>query len=113
MALDPEEFDFCSEVYVVERVVELVVANLRGESEQIRIEALRAPGSSGRKYHARAYIKEDITVQPTYPQGRGKFGREPESFSVWVPYDLPWTDRETADEAIAQALFFLRERCQR
>jgi hypothetical protein len=56
--------------------------------------------------------KRKITVQPTYPQSHGNFDRKPETMQVWVSYDLPWTDRNTADDALAQALGFLKDRCQ-
>lgn len=100
--------DFCSEFYVVEKTVEVVVQIL-GESQTIRIEALQSLPQG--KYSTRAYIQEHVTVQPTYPQTGSKFDRKPESVRVWVDYDLPWTNRESADEALHQALGFLSERC--
>ena len=58
-----------------------------------------------------AYIEEEITVQPTYPHTDGDFSRPQESVTVWIDYNLPWTDRDSADAALAQALGFLKERC--
>ncbi len=109
--LDPSAYDFCSEFYIVEKAIEVVVS-IGGETQQIRIEALYGPNSTTR-YSTRAYIKEDVTVQPTYPQDSEGFGKKPESVSMWVDYDLPWTARNSADDALAQALGFLGERCRK
>jgi hypothetical protein len=106
--LDPSRYGFCSEFYVVEKAVEVVV-EIAGTPETIRIEAHKRGNAQG--YCTRSFIQRDITVQPTYPQENGCFSRKPESITVWVTYDLPWTDRETADAALAQALSFLGERC--
>jgi hypothetical protein len=103
----PERFSFCSEFCVVAKVVEVVV-NLGGANRTVRIEALDRFYSTQPSYSTRAYIQESVTVQPTYPQSNGRFERKPESMRVWVPYDLPWTDRDSADGAIEQALGFLR-----
>lgn len=102
-------YAFCSEFYVVEKAIEVVVS-VQGEERHIRIEALYGPDSATR-YSTRAYIKEDVTVQPTCPQDSEGFGKKPESVSVWVAYHLPWTARDSADGALAQALGFLGERC--
>ena len=109
--LDPSEYDLCSEFYIVERAIEVVVS-IGGEAQQIRIEALYGPDSATR-YSTRAYIKEHVTVQPTYPQDSEGFVKKPESVSMWIAYDLPWTARSSADEALAQALGFLGERCRK
>jgi hypothetical protein len=106
--INRQNIDFCDEFYVVEKSVEVVV-KISGEPQTIRIEALQSP--SQEKYCTRAYIQYYATVQPTYPQTGDKFDSEPKDISVFVDYDLPWTDRETADEAINQALGFLREKC--
>ncbi|MFT8246765.1 hypothetical protein [Roseomonas sp. BN140053] len=109
--LDPSAYDFCSEFYTVEKVIEVVV-NIGGQARQIRIEALHGPSSTAR-YSTRAYIKEYLTVQPTYPQNSEGFVKKPESVSMWIAYDLPWTARSSADEALAQALGFLGECCRK
>lgn len=100
--------DFCDEFYVVEKSIEVVV-KMSGEPQTIRIEALQALPDG--KYCTRAYIQEYVTLQPTFPQTGRKFDRKPEDMCVWVDYSLPWTDRESADEALNQALGFLREKC--
>jgi hypothetical protein len=110
--MDPKLYPFCSEFYIVEKAVEVVVT-LKGSSEQrrIRIDALHTPGPTTTPYSTKAYIEEDVTVQPTYPQTVGNFDQAPRSVSIWIDYELPWTSRSTADDAIAQALGFLKERC--
>ena len=92
--LDPANYPFCSEFYIVEKSIE-VVAKINGENRQIRIDALRGPDSTAR-YSTASYIKEDITVQPTYPQTNGGFDRKPEGVQVWIAYDLPWTARDSS-----------------
>lgn len=105
--LERNQHAFASEFYVIEKTIEVVV-NIKGENETIKIEAHHdlADGS----YKTRAFIQENLTLQPTYPQVGGKFGNKPDDFRVYVDYDLPWTHRDSADEALQQALGFLRER---
>lgn len=57
--LDPKNFPSCSEFYIVEKVVEVVVL-IGGEPRQIRIEALR--DESG-KYSTRGYIQDHVKLQ--------------------------------------------------
>jgi len=99
---------FCSEFYVVEKSIEVVV-NIGGERRRIRIDALHDERDG--HYSTISYVKEDVILQPTYPQTHGSFGRTPEDMHVWVSFDLPWTHLDTADHALRQALGFLRERC--
>jgi hypothetical protein len=105
---DENLHSFCNEFYTVEKVIEVVV-NLGGQSRRVRISALRDPKG---KFSTRAQIEEDITVQPTYPQSNGQFTNKPVSHRVWVVLDFPWTDRTTADDALRQALGFLRDMCK-
>ena len=100
--------EFCDEFYVVEKSIEVVV-KIAGEPQTIRIEALKSLPQA--KYCTRAYIQEYVTLQPTFPQTGEKFDRKLEDMCIWVDYSLPWTDRESADDALNQALGFLRERC--
>jgi hypothetical protein len=103
--LDSSRYDFCSEFYTVEKSVEVVV-ELVGEQETVKIEALRNDKSG--RYCARAFIQRDITVQPTYPT------QEPESITVWAIYDnFPWTDGDSEDSVLAQALGFLEQACRK
>ena len=105
---DGNTHTFCSEFYTIEKSIEVVVT-IQGQDEQIRINALRE-GETG-KFSTRAYIERNLTLQPTFPQTSGSFDSDPEGFRVWVDYDLPWTNRDSADAALGQALGFLRERC--
>jgi hypothetical protein len=95
--LDPENFPSCSEFYIVEKVVE-VVTHIGGEPRQVRIEALK--DKSG-KYSTRGYILDHVKLQAAFSDGETK------STTIWLPYDLPWTHRTTADDALTQALGFL------
>ena len=97
--LDPSDFPFASEFYVVEKTIEVVVS-INGEPERIRIDALKA----GDSYSTTTYIEESVVVQPA-SGGSHKVVRQ------WVDYDLPWTVRESADAALVQALAFLQEVC--
>jgi hypothetical protein len=106
--INNSNIDFCVEFYVVEKTVEVVV-QISGKSQTIRIEALQSLPQG--KYSTRAHIQENVTVQPTYPQTGSKFDHKPKDVCIWVNYNLPWTDREGADEALNQALGFLKERC--
>ena len=103
--LDPRHHDFCSEFYTVETSIEVVVA-IRGEERRIRIDVLR--NARDGRFNTKAYIEEDVTVQPTYPQTGDSFGRKPEHIRVWISYDLAWTNRDSVEGALQQALGFLR-----
>lgn len=109
-SIDPSTFDFCNAFYVVEKSIEVLVT-LGGEDRRIRIDVLHELNTES--YSTHAYIKEDLTVQPTYPQSHGEFKREPTSVHLWIDYvDLPWTPSNSADAALKEALSFLRERCR-
>jgi hypothetical protein len=58
-------------------------------------------------------LQENITVQPTYPQEHERFIKKPQSMRIWIGYDLPWTDQDTADGALTQALGFLSDRAKK
>ena len=103
-----QQHGFCSEFYTVEKSIEVVVT-IRGEDETIRIDALKDELIG--RYKTKAYREEHVTLQPTYPQTQGAFDRQPQDYRVWVDYALPWTDRESADGALNQALDFLSDRC--
>ena len=105
--LDEKNYSFCDEFYVVEKTFE-VVLDIAGHTESIRIEAKVALPSG--IYSTSAYKQVHITAQPTYPQSNGNFDRKPTDVSIWVPYDLPWTSGDSADDVLRQALSFLRER---
>jgi len=106
----PASYEAFKHAYIVEKTVD-VEAEIRGESQMIRIEALRHFRDG--HYSTRAYRQEHVTLQPTYPQSGGKNDRLPEDYRIWVDYDLPWTHHEDADSALSQALGFLSERCDK
>jgi hypothetical protein len=101
--IDAANYGFCQQFYTVEKSVEVIVS-LGGEQRCVRIEALRGRDGS---YSTKAYIKEELIVQPAFPQTSEKL--QP---SVWIGYSLPWTNRDSADGALHQALKFLEERCR-
>jgi len=103
--IKPSAYANCSEFYEVAKTVEFV-KSYGGEDRYFRINALLHPGSE--RYSTSAYIRESVTLQPTYPQTHGNFDRKPEDMQVWAVFgNIGWTDRNTAEEAIEQALGFL------
>ena len=104
---DQDQHSFCSEFSIVEKTID-VVAEISGETETIRIEAHRNEPAG--RYSTSSFIQEHITVQPSYPMSNGEYDRKPEDMIVWRKYDLPWIDRGNAEDAIRQALGFLKEK---
>ncbi|MFG1465968.1 hypothetical protein V5F77_24120 [Xanthobacter sp. DSM 24535] len=100
--------DFAGEFYVIEKTVELVF-QMRGESETVRIEALRGAPAGG--YSIRARILRHFVLQPSFPLENGIRRDPPGDYEVWVPLApaLPWVDEATADEAIERALGWLKQ----
>jgi hypothetical protein len=99
-------YGFAEEFYVVEKTVELVITT-EHNSVTIRVEALHDPRKG--EFHARAYSREEFRIQPANLQTNSGCDCPGEVKSLWVNYDLPWTCRSTADDAISQALGFLRD----
>lgn len=108
--LDRNTFNFCNEFYVVVKSVE-IVARVADNEKHIRIDALHSPDTN--QYSTSSYVFEHVTLQPTYPQTNSEFAKAPESFGVWVSYDLPWTSGSSAEVVLAQALSFLRDRVEK
>lgn len=101
----------CTEAYEIEKTIDVVVTlKSSHEPRHVRIEALR--DLSNNKYSTTAYVRENIIVQPTYPQSNGNFDRKLSEMEIWIDYDLPWTDGDSADAVLTRALGFLRERCE-
>lgn len=101
--IDPRNFPFCSEFYVVERVIEVVVS-FGDEQKRVRIEALKAKSGD---YCTHGYIQHNVKLQ-------SDFGDEEIKTTIWIPYDhLPWTSGPTPDVVLRQALSFLGERCSK
>jgi len=86
--------DFCSEFYLIEKVIEIVVS-IQG-TKRIRIEALK--NGNSHKYSVQSYVQDYIRVNG-------------EDVLTWVNFELPYVIRDTADQAINQALDFLSEKC--
>jgi len=95
--LVPLDYPFCSEMYIVEKTIH-VVARIRGDDRQIRIEALHNPFGP-RAYITRSYIHERIA------------NAAGEQLGTWVDYNLPLASGSSADEALTKALSALGERC--
>lgn len=103
--IEPTADKNCSEFYEVAKTVEFVMP-YGGEDTQFRVEALHDLHSG--RFSTRAYYYEHFHLQPSYPVVNGKFTKNPADFQVWVPLpNAAWTDRDTADQAITQALGFL------
>lgn len=103
--INPNTYSKCSEFYEVAKTVEFV-KNHAGEDKQFRIDALHDLKAGN--FSTAVYVKESFTLQPTYPQTNGAFDRKPEDAYIWIAYNnVGWTNRNTADEAIEQALGFL------
>jgi hypothetical protein len=96
--------DYATEFYTIERTVELV-ANER----TYRIEVLEQ-NKGAKRFVTRIYQQEDIVAQPAYPMSSNQYDRKPQIYSIWESIDVGWTDRDTADGALQQALGFLGER---
>lgn len=95
----------CSEFYEIAKIVEFVIP-YRGEDTQIRIEVLHDLQTD--RFSTSVYYKEHFNLQPSYPVQSGNFANKPADFQVWVPLpNTAWVDRNTADEAITQALGFI------
>ncbi|WP_066922827.1 hypothetical protein [Methylobacterium sp. CCH5-D2] len=94
-----------SEFYEIAKTVELYV-RVNGVTEHIRIVArdnLRGTFSTV------SYIQREIYADLVYPGT----GESRVKMMVWADWDLPWTNRDTPEEAINQALSFLWERAER
>lgn len=103
--IQPAAYKNCSEFYEVVKTVEFVMP-YGGEDTQFRIEAMHDQQSG--RFSTRVSYHEHFHLQPSYPVVSGKFTTKPGDFQVWVPFpNAAWTDRDTADEAITQALGFL------
>lgn len=101
----------CTEAYEIEKTIDVVVTlKSSHEPRRVRIEALK--NLSNNKYSTTAYVRENITVQPTHPQSKGNFDRKPSEMEIWIDYYLPWTNGDSADDVLTRALGFLRERCE-
>ena len=103
--INPKCYSSCAEFYEVAQTVQFV-KSYAGEDRRFKIEALFDPQNGN--YSTKAYLQEDVTLQPSFPVTNGVFDRKPTTFTVWVSFtNIGWTSRATAEEAIEQALGFL------
>jgi hypothetical protein len=101
--LNPTQFKFCSEFYIVEKTI-IVVVELEGQLRHVRLEAVQ---DSEESYSVRAYIEETAMVQLAAAEP----GEEVEA-TTWRTFGLPDVlTADTADQALRQALSYLGERC--
>lgn len=103
--IKPAAYKNCSAFYEVVKTVEFVKPH-GGKDTCFRIDALFDPQSG--RYSTTVYYQEDFRLQPAFPVSNGNFTTNPGDFSVWVPFpNAAWTDRDSAEQAIEQALGFL------
>jgi hypothetical protein len=101
MTINSDLYSFCSEFHEVTQVFQLS-APIDGDSRDLRITVLRNPASNS--FWASIDILGDFTLQPDYPGPQT-------SEQIWVRVsEFSSADTATADEAIAGALNFLRDR---
>lgn len=108
--LDPNDYRFCNEFYVVEKSIVVAVELKDGSSATIRIDALHALARN--RYLTYSYIFEDVAMQPDHSQAEMRIGAHTEPTRTWIDFELPWTDADTADGAISEALHFLSDMCK-
>ena len=105
MPLQVSENKNCYEFYVVEKTIHVVVTLAAGGDATIRIDALRDMRSG--EYSTTAYIERRFKLT----LGDGEVADDSE-FAAWVDFELPWTNRATADDALNQALSWLSQKCK-
>ena len=105
--LDQSYFEDVQELYVVEKSIE-VFAEVRGNSERIRIDALRHEQDGLVRYSTTAFMEIAATVTPLRDCEDASEDVQPFNAQIWVSCDIPWTDGGSADEVLNQALGFLQ-----
>jgi hypothetical protein len=109
MPYNEQVHGFCTEFYVVEKSIEVVV-ELAGETTRVRIDALRHEQNGS--YKTKAYVEEAVVLELAYPSPDDD-GKIPHRRYIWVDYlSLPWTNGDSADAVLSQALGFLRDACE-
>ena len=91
-----------TEVYEVVHTVDVTMNH-----DMYRIEVLKDYSRSSFEYVVRYYLRQAMTVQPSFPSDGGIFSRTPESMYVWVYTHFPDVHADTPDRALAQALGFM------
>ena len=110
MPLTPSDYACASEIYQVQKVVEVEVLLSNGTCKRtparIRIEALRDMRNG--QFNTRAYIERTVVMQL---QPTPMPGEQNSELWMWVTHKIPWIQGVTADEALQQALRFISEEC--
>jgi hypothetical protein len=94
--------DYLTEVYTVEKTVEVWISADDVPSFPLRIEAIRDEQTG--KYKTRAYTMKDVDVSLS------PYDTKKTPVKAWIESYTPNTSRDSADEAINQLLGFLPER---
>jgi hypothetical protein len=103
--ITPNSYSGCSEFYEVAKSVEFF-KQYGGQDRRFRIDALFDPKNG--RFSTSAYIEEAVNIQPSYPVVNGQFATAPDDFRIWVVFtNVGWTDRDSAEAAIEQAMGFL------
>lgn len=87
MSLDPKNYQFCFEFDVLEKTVVVSVTLSSEEVVQIQVEAFKTNNPNA-NYTTSCKVLND---------GEGRYKH----------WNFPWTARDSADDAIAQALSFI------
>ena len=91
-----------NEYYVIEKTVELWLPPKNGDYIIIRIEALY--NIHKKIYNTRSYLKKECKFAFKTPVDEKNYEK-----SIWFEdNNAPTTEKETADEAIAQAISFIK-----
>ena len=97
---------FISEVYEVVKTIELVT-----DFGSIRIEAVKRYSNGESYYATHSYNQIRSRLKDVQETDNGKDIGTEDIYYVWVlDTSAPWTSRDTADGALAQAIGFLSER---
>ena len=94
---------FTNEFYIIEKTVELLVPTKNGESINIRIEALYDCHKG--IYQTKSYLKKECKFAFKSSEDETIYEK-----SIWIEdCNAPWTEKDTADEAIEQAISFIKK----
>lgn len=102
--INPKNYSSCKEFLEREMSVELVHF-FKGQERRFRIDALYDHRTC--MYTTSAYIQEDFRLEASNHNGGGSVTSS-SIFTIWVKFnENGWTNRETSEAAIDQALEFL------
>jgi len=102
--LDPSQLDQILDFEEVEKVVYLTRTSKDGKhANRYRVEAVRDLKGN---YGTVVYRQLDVTIQPSEITDGQQLKSQRER--IWVHEAAPWTDRQSADDAIRQLLSLWR-----